>query len=141
MGYRLAETLTITYSNVQSGYPGKGNIQINPVFKSLEDYHIDCLISPCMDAGNNDAPNLPDIDIDGQSRIICDKVGMGADECPNCTPPEPPQFAISPPSGYYVATQGVDLTLVIGPSDLSVGLISFFLKHDVSFRGIHYQYS
>jgi len=54
--------ITLTYSNIQGGYPGEGNIDIFPLFRnpSLCDFHLmspicgDSLYSPCIDIGNPD---------------------------------------------------------------------------------------
>lgn len=72
---------TVTYSDVQDGYTGDGNIDQNPAF--IDDYHISSS-SPCVDAGNNDGISgigLPPTDIDGELRIFNETVDMGADEC------------------------------------------------------------
>ncbi len=49
--------VTATYSDIQGGWPGTGNIDEDPVFVSgpLSDYHL-CPFtpSPCIDAGNPD---------------------------------------------------------------------------------------
>jgi len=47
------DLLTITYSDVQGGYPGIGNIDSDPLFIGGEDYHV-TEGSPCIDAGNPD---------------------------------------------------------------------------------------
>ncbi|MBN1844671.1 MAG: right-handed parallel beta-helix repeat-containing protein [Sedimentisphaerales bacterium] len=57
----------VTYSCIQGGYPGAGNINGNPVFDG-----VDLRImppSPCIDAGNNDAlpPDSLDLDEDGNT--------------------------------------------------------------------------
>ena len=46
---------TVTYSNVQNGWPGMGNIDDDPLFTAgpLSDYHLSPG-SPCIDAGNPD---------------------------------------------------------------------------------------
>jgi hypothetical protein len=79
--------ITAQYSDIEvSGgpsttYPGAGNINSDPVFAdaSADDYHL-ATGSPCIDAGNNIAPNLPTEDIDGDPRIINATVDIGADE-------------------------------------------------------------
>lgn len=59
-------TITITYSDVQGGWPGTGNIDIEPNFVSgpLGDYYLSQIAagktsnSPCVDAGSNTALSL-----------------------------------------------------------------------------------
>lgn len=64
---------------------GPGNIDKNPLFVGPGDLHL-LIGSPCIDAGNNLAPDLPTEDIDGDSRIMDGNgdgqpvVDMGADE-------------------------------------------------------------
>jgi len=68
---------TITYSDIQGGYTGEGNINSNPQFISETDYHLSSL-SPCIDTGtSNGAPNT---DIDGNSRPQGNGYDMGAYE-------------------------------------------------------------
>lgn len=81
-------TLSIEYCVVQGGRGSIGgsgscpyrwdipqndynNIEDDPLFVSElnGDYHLN-LLSPCIEAGNNDAPSLPIKDIDGDPRII-----------------------------------------------------------------------
>ena len=46
-------TLSITYSNIQGGFPGEGNIDAEPLFADAAngDYHL-LTSSPCIDAGD-----------------------------------------------------------------------------------------
>ena len=51
----------------------------DPLFNSNGDYHLTAS-SPCINTGDNDAPDLPDTDKDGKPRIIGGIVDMGAYE-------------------------------------------------------------
>lgn len=46
-------TSNVTYSDVQDGYTGEGNINLNPIFSSDTNLHI-VPGSPCIDTGNPD---------------------------------------------------------------------------------------
>ncbi|MDH4238283.1 MAG: right-handed parallel beta-helix repeat-containing protein [Phycisphaerae bacterium] len=74
--------ITINYSDVQGGWPGQGNINVDPGFIDPEnnDYHL-LPDSPCVNAGDNSAvpPSLL-TDLDGDPRIIDVIVDMGAYE-------------------------------------------------------------
>ena len=50
-----ASSITVTYSDVQGGWPGEGNIDEDPMFvdPELGDYHLRAS-SPCIDAGTPD---------------------------------------------------------------------------------------
>jgi parallel beta-helix repeat protein len=69
----------VTYSDIQGGYPGHGNINADPLFVSDSDYHLTAS-SPCINSGDNDAPDLPATDKDGNPRIFGGTVDMGAYE-------------------------------------------------------------
>ena len=77
----------VSYSDVQGGYPGTGNIDADPLFlnPSAGDYHLGAG-SPCIDVGYNAAPSLPDLDFEGDGRILDGDgnvtaiVDMGVDE-------------------------------------------------------------
>lgn len=62
-----ASSISITYSNVQGGYEGEGNIDAVPKFLSLKegDYHLRPT-SPCIGAGTN--VGAPPFDKDGKPR-------------------------------------------------------------------------
>ena len=101
--YRLA-TASITYSDVQGDWPGEGNIDIDPCFVEAGywtyaddpniivepndpnavwiegDYHL-LASSPCIDAGDpNYIPEPNENDLDGNPRIVNDRIDMGAYE-------------------------------------------------------------
>ncbi|MHC4942783.1 MAG: right-handed parallel beta-helix repeat-containing protein [Planctomycetota bacterium] len=81
----LIGSASVTYSDVQGGWPGEGNIDSDPLFVDTpvdsgeRDLHL-FYGSPCRDAGTNTAPILPDKDFEGDPRIANNTVDMGADE-------------------------------------------------------------
>jgi hypothetical protein len=82
-----ASSPTVTYCDVRTEYNGIGNFYANPVFVDQEsgDFHLQA-ISPCIDKGNNGAPELPGTDFEGNARVIDGNnngtaaVDVGADE-------------------------------------------------------------
>jgi uncharacterized repeat protein (TIGR01451 family) len=82
-----ASSPVVTYSDIEGGYPGEGNIDADPRFADPDngDLHLKPG-SPCIDAGTNDAPNLPEHDFEGDDRIVDGNgdgtatVDMGVDE-------------------------------------------------------------
>lgn len=76
------------YSSSGTLFEG-GNKNQDPNIESGSDPHINDP-SPVIDAGDNNAPGLPELDIDGDSRIINGNVDMGADEFMPPPPPPPP---------------------------------------------------
>ncbi len=62
-------------------YPGNNNINVDPLFTnpSNNDFHISAS-SGCINKGNNNVPELPLFDFEGNDRIIFDIVDIGADE-------------------------------------------------------------
>jgi hypothetical protein len=78
---------TITYSDIQGGWPGEGNIDADPGFIDAEDgdFHLSPG-SPCIDVGDNSAPDLAYRDTDGDPRVCNGDndavaiVDMGCDE-------------------------------------------------------------
>jgi parallel beta-helix repeat protein len=86
---------SITWSDIQGGWAGTGNIDADPMFKNPAawDYHLKPG-SPCIDTGDSSAPLLPILDFEGDPRIFPGngygqwkgtlfqpaKVDMGADE-------------------------------------------------------------
>jgi len=78
---------TVTYCDIQGGYEGQGNINADPLFVDPEnnDFHLK-ETSPCIDKGNNNAPEIPGTDFEGDTRIFdgdndgTSTVDMGVDE-------------------------------------------------------------
>jgi hypothetical protein len=83
---------TATYSDIEDGDPGEGNISTDPLFVAADDFHIQDT-SPCLDVGKNDALGIPDKDMDNQTRTQDGNsdgaavVDMGADEVPSAVQP------------------------------------------------------
>jgi len=76
--------ITVSYSCIAGGYPGTGNINMNPLFRApaSEDYHL-LAGSPCINAGDNSAvPPVIKTDLDGRPRVIGGRIDMGAYEMP-----------------------------------------------------------
>jgi hypothetical protein len=69
--------ITVTYSNIQEGYAGQGNISLPPLFVGDGDYHLTA-DSPSIDKGTS--AGAPNIDIDGDPRPQLTGYDMGADE-------------------------------------------------------------
>jgi hypothetical protein len=61
----------VTYSDVQGGYTGESNLDLDPLFAAPDngDFHLHPC-SPCIDAGTNAAPHLPPFDFESDPRII-----------------------------------------------------------------------
>ncbi|MCH8822948.1 MAG: right-handed parallel beta-helix repeat-containing protein [Planctomycetes bacterium] len=64
----------VSYSNIQGGWPGLGNINANPLFvdPDNDDYRL-AATSPCIDAANNNAvPKGIETDLGGDPRFVDD---------------------------------------------------------------------
>jgi hypothetical protein len=70
---------TVTYSDIQGGYPSEGNIDADPLFADPDndDYHLTS-DSPCIDTGTSEG--APNTDIDGTPRPQGIGYDMGAYE-------------------------------------------------------------
>jgi outer membrane protein assembly factor BamB len=69
--------MSVTYSNIQDGWEGEGNIDIDPLL--TPDGHLQAG-SPCIDAGDPNVIFTGQVDIDGEPRITGTRVDMGSDE-------------------------------------------------------------
>jgi Right handed beta helix region len=89
-------TISVTYSNVEGGHPGEGNIDADPLFVrppnpgtdetwgTEDDDYGDLRLrsnSPSIDTGDPAFIPEPDAtDIAGAARLLCDRIDMGAYE-------------------------------------------------------------
>ena len=89
---QVSDTPPITYSCVEGGFAGEGNISDDPlpvdadgvddvVGTADDDLHLQAG-SPCINAGSNLAAYLPDYDFEGDDRIRNCRVDLGVDETP-----------------------------------------------------------
>lgn len=76
-GPQIYGLATVTYSDVQDGWSGTGNINANPLFADADGRLSPG--SPCINAGDNSAV-LVATDLDGNPRIAGPRVDMGAFE-------------------------------------------------------------
>lgn len=63
LSIRSGSDATISYSNIEGGFPGEGNIDADPLFEAGT-YHL-LPGSPCIDAGNTDLLPADEFDLDG----------------------------------------------------------------------------
>jgi len=72
----------VTYSDIQGGWPGEGNVDTDPLFVDPASNHFYLLgDSPCINAGDPDYAVEPDeTDLDGRPRVIGGRIDMGAYE-------------------------------------------------------------
>lgn|GEM_PF-681080 len=77
---QISGTPTVTYSDIDGGWSGQGNIDADPVFGDLNsrDLHL-TWPSPCCESGDNSAVTEL-YDFEGDPRISDSTVDMGADE-------------------------------------------------------------
>jgi hypothetical protein len=74
---QVSGAASVTYSDVQGGWPGTGNVNADPLFADPAggDLHL-AAGSPCIDAGHNWAiADLADTDIDSNPRFASDEAG------------------------------------------------------------------
>ena len=85
-------TASVTYSDVQNGWAGAGNIDLNPLFEDLEgnDYHLK-IESPCIGAGKSIESSETDINGNPRPNPAGSRPDLGAYE--NSSPgPAPSPF-------------------------------------------------
>lgn len=109
-------------TNYDGASPGTGSISADPRFISPAsgDYHL-LDVSPCINAGDNLAPDLPPFDMDGESRIASGTVDIGPDERCYSNPS-------LRPNGGSVHVRGLAVTAVFGDS--------FYIESDERCWGI-----
>jgi predicted outer membrane repeat protein len=81
-----SSSLTATYSDIQGGWAGEGNIDQDPLFVGTGGYPFMLQdLSPCVNAGIPDTTglNLPEFDLAGNPRVYGGRIDMGAYENQN----------------------------------------------------------
>ncbi|MBI4879033.1 MAG: hypothetical protein HY812_05145 [Planctomycetes bacterium] len=99
----------VSYSDVQGGYSGTGNVSVDPQFVDAgnDDLHL-AQSSLLIDAGNSGAPYVPALDFEGDPRIHGASIDIGADEF---LPPPPPFISYGqgcPGTGGIIPTLSMD---------------------------------
>ncbi|MHC4500645.1 MAG: right-handed parallel beta-helix repeat-containing protein, partial [Planctomycetota bacterium] len=151
-GAQLRGWISASYSDVQGGYGGTGNIDADPLFFNAADtdYHL-VPGSPCIDVANNLAPGLGETDVEGNPRIIDGDqdgnsvVDMGAYEL---FPAIEVQMKLTPgvlnpgshgkwfkahfvlPEGYVVEDVDADRQAVLHPGAVKSEYLNVFVNED-----------
>jgi|GEM_PF-1366409 len=126
--YLKESSFTATYSNVQGGWLGIGNINADPLFVDAdgadgvigtEDDDLSLLPgSPCNNAGDNSAvPHWLVTDLDGNPRIMNDIVDMGAYEqtdtltvyCVDAINGDDNNDGLTPEKAFATIQKGIDI--------------------------------
>ena len=115
----ISGTGTVTYSDVQRGYTGLGNISSDPVFvnQSGGDLHLTGA-SPCINGGTTFVPagfTFPTADLDGTPRTVGSAPDMGAYE-----------YAVSPSRLVWQNNVSGDVTYwqMNGPQYVNYGYLA-----------------
>jgi hypothetical protein len=78
------ERLNVSYSLIEGGWPGEGNIDVDPRFVDPDGVTPDFRLRPDSPAINTGDPDRVltegERDLDGHPRVLCDRVDMGAYE-------------------------------------------------------------
>ncbi|MFN0060739.1 MAG: choice-of-anchor Q domain-containing protein [Planctomycetota bacterium] len=115
----------VSYTCIEGGWIGDGsnNLDVDPQFvnAALGDYHL-LPSSPCINVGLNTAPQMETSDRDGNDRVVCEIVDLGAYESP------------APPGGCPTAFVRGDCNGdgSIQISDAIVGLYFLFLAAPIA---------
>ena len=72
------ESVTVSHSCIEGGFPGDGNIDLDPLL-TFGGYHL-LADSPCIDAAAPASDDADQLDMDFEPRVVGAGVDMGADE-------------------------------------------------------------
>jgi hypothetical protein len=93
-------TASVTYCNIGGGWPGVGNIDVNPLFvdASNADYRLG-IGSPCIDAGDSTAVPEDSADLDGDGDTS-ERTPLDLDEFPRFVDYATPDTGVADPPDY-----------------------------------------
>jgi len=103
---------TVTYSDVQDGYSGAGNIASDPLFVGGGNYHLTAN-SPCIDTGTSNG--APDTDLEGNSRPQGAGYDMGAYEFVSSSSPP----SVSTDAASSIISSSATLNGTVNPNGTS----------------------
>jgi len=119
----------VTYSDVQGGYDGMGNINADPLFVNAAGGNLQLQSgSPCIDAGSNSAVALGvTTDLGGNPRIAGGVVDMGAYEflevgSPGFRTEGMATFAVGTAGAFTVVTDGYPMASLTETGSLPAGV-------------------
>ena len=110
-----AGAFAVTYSDIQGGYPGTGNINSDPLFIGGSDYRL-ISSSPCIDSGTSS--EAPATDISGTPRPQGQGYDMGAYEYVGIPVPD---IKANDQNGSITVSSGTPVSIVLSldPDNLS----------------------
>jgi len=111
IGPMRGSAIKATYSDIEGGWPGKGNINMYPHFVDADngDYHLH-IDSPCINAGDPNYTTEPnETDLDGNPRVRGSRIDMGAYE----TSKQAFLFVVSPQSVIVPEGQTATFTVAL----------------------------
>jgi hypothetical protein len=137
--YQISGDAAITYSDIEGGYEGEGNIEADPLFENAQppgkpDLHLKAG-SPAIDVGTADG--APDTDLDGNSRPNGQGYDMGAYEHQSVS-----QLQFSQ-ADYSVSEDDGNITLTVTRKGSSDGKVSvkYATSNDTAKAGSDYDQS
>ncbi|MBI4682961.1 MAG: hypothetical protein HY757_07665 [Nitrospirae bacterium] len=146
-GTQIGGTTTATYSDIQGGYTGTGNINFNPVFAgtgcSIDDFKI-VLGSPAIDAGNPDPIYNDGCLPPGLGTVINDMGAFGGPDNCGWMPLSPvPDIKANGSDGPVTVTQNDNLsvTIALDDGDFSGDNADWWVLADTPFGWYYYNLS
>jgi hypothetical protein len=124
----------ITYSDIEGGWEGEGNIDVDPEFVDAPggDYHL-MWDSPCVDAGDpNFVAQEGEVDIDGEPRVMGGRVDMGADEVDDR---RTIKVALDASGDYMTIQDGIDAAEDGDTVIVADGIYTGDGNRDIDFKG------